>query len=370
VITRRAFIVSALAAALAARASRASAADATAASAVPTLLVLGGTGFLGPHIVEAAMRRGHRVTLFNRGKTNPGLFPQLEKLVGDRNTDLHELEGRRWDAVVDTSGYLPSEVTRSAMLLAPNIGRYVFVSTTAVYARLDQPDLDESAPVSTLRDASTEVMTAESFGALKAMCEQAVERALPGRALSLRAGLLAGPGDPTDRFTYWPVRVKRGGEVLCPGRPDDPVQLIDARDFADFALGAIERKLAGPYNVDAPAGALAIGKLIESCKRLLNPKARLTWVPAEFLARSKIAGGTDLPVWSPAEGDEAGFGRLSSAKAIADGLKFRPLDTTIRDTLAWFESQPDERTTLLRAGLAPAREAAVLAAFHAGGKAR
>ncbi len=203
--TRREFLGAGLAAsvALALRPALAAA----EANSVPTLLVLGGTGFLGPHIVEAASRRGHKVTLFNRGKTNPNLFPQLEKLVGDRKSDLRALEGRHWDAVVDTSGYLPSEVTRSAMLLAPNIGCYLFISTTSVYAKLDHPDLDESAPLATLSDAGAEALTDESYGAMKALCEQAAERAMPGRTISLRPGLLAGPGDPTDRFTYWPLRL-------------------------------------------------------------------------------------------------------------------------------------------------------------------
>jgi 2'-hydroxyisoflavone reductase len=336
----------------------------------PTLLVLGGTGFLGPHVVQAATRRGHEVTLFNRGKTNPGMFPQLEKLVGDRNGDLHVLEGRRWDAVIDTSGYLPSEVTRSAMLLAPNVGRYLFISTTAVYSKLDRPELDETAPLATLADASSEAVTEENYGALKGLCEQSAERAMPGRTIALRSGLIAGPGDPTDRFTYWPVRIKRGGEVLCPGAPEDPVQFIDVRDLADFAVLALERKLAGSYNVDSAPGALSMGKFVDTCRRLLNPRARLSWAPADFLAGHGLAAGTDLPVWAPAAGASAGYGRLSVAKASAAGLRYRPLELTIRDTLAWFESQPPERGAAMRAGLSPEREADALAALRAGARAK
>jgi len=367
--TRRQLLTAGLALALA-RAARAAPPAPAASGAVPTLLVLGGTGFLGPHVVQAAVRRGHQVTLFNRGKTNPGLFPQLEKLVGDRAGDLRALEGRRWDAVIDTFGYLPSEVGRTALLLAPNVGRYLFISSTAAYAKLDRPELDESAPLATLADPGSEAVTAESYGALKALCEQAAERAMPGRTIALRSGLIAGPGDPTDRFTYWPVRIKRGGEVLCPGHPDDAIQLIDVRDLAEFSVLALERRLTGNFNVESAPGALTIGKLVDTCRRMLNARARLSWASADFLAEHDVVPGSDVPVWLPASGDQAGYGRLSAAKAIAAGLRYRALELTVRDTLAWFESQPEERAAELRAGLAPAREAEVLAALHAAARAR
>jgi 2'-hydroxyisoflavone reductase len=193
---------------------------------------------------------------------------------------------------------------------------------------------------------------------------------MPGRTIALRSGLIAGPGDPTDRFTYWPVRIRLGGEVLCPGQPEDPIQLIDARDLAEFSVLALERKLAGNFNVESPPGTLTIGKLVDTCRRTLNPKARLSWASAEFLAQHGVVPGSEMPVWLPATGDQAGFGRLSVAKAIAAGLRYRPLEATVRDTLAWFQVQAEDRVAALRAGLAPAREAEILAALHAAARAR
>lgn len=336
-----------------------------AAGAAKSILILGGTGFLGPHVVEAARARGHGVTLFNRGKTNPHLFPDLEKLHGDRKSDLSALEGRSWDAVVDTSGYVPADVTRSATLLAPNIGQYLFVSTTSVYARLDRPGLDESAPVATLDDPTTEKVTGETYGALKALCEQAAEAAMPGRTTNLRPGLIVGPGDPTDRFTYWPARYARGGDVLAPNAADDPTQFIDARDLAAFIVTAIERGTVGTYNVDAEPGALTMGRVLDACRAAARTQCTTTWVPAAFLAEHGVSPWQDLPLWMPAEGESAGFGRVSVAKAKAAGLAWRPLPQTVADTLAYFRSWPEERRAKLRAGLSPEREAAVLAAWRA-----
>ena len=193
---------------------------------------------------------------------------------------------------------------------------------------------------------------------------------MPGRTIALRSGLIAGPGDPTDRFTYWPVRIRLGGEVLCPGHPEDPIQLIDVRDLAEFSVLALERKLTGNFNVESAPGTLTIGKLVDTCRRMLNARARLSWASADFLAQHGVVPGSDMPVWQPAAGDQAGYGRLSVARAIAAGLRHRPLEVTVRDTLAWFDTQAEERTTQLRAGLAPAREAEVLAALHAAARAR
>jgi len=200
------------------------------------LLILGGTNFLGPQIVEAATRRGHTMTLFNRGKTHPGLFPDLEKLHGDRKTDMTALEGRKWDAVIDTSAYIPADVTRSATLLAPNVHQYLLISTVSVYAKIDKPGLDETAPLATTTEPDAEKVTNENYGALKVLCEKAAEKAAPGKVTVIRPGLIVGPGDSTDRFTYWPVRVARGGEVLAPGSPKDFTQFIDVRDLADFVV--------------------------------------------------------------------------------------------------------------------------------------
>jgi len=337
----------------------------TRAAGKLTIVVLGGTGFIGPHIVEAALARGHVPTLFNRGKTNPQLFPELEKLRGDRRGDLAALEGRSWDAVVDTSGYVPIDVTRSAKLLAQRVGHYLYVSTTSVYAKLDRPGLDETAPLATIDDPTTERVTGDTYGALKALCEQAAEAELPGRTTNLRPGLVVGPGDPTDRFTYWPARFDRGGEVLAPNAASDPTQFIDARDLAQFIVHALEHRVVGTYNVDAEPGALTIGEVIDASRAATRRDATATWVPAAFLESQGVAPWQDLPLWMPAHGDNAGFGQVSVAKAKAAGLTWRPLGETVRDTLAYYRSWPEPRRAKLRAGLAPEREAAVLAAWHA-----
>ena len=329
------------------------------------LLIMGGTGFLGPHIVLAATSRGHTMTLFNRGKTHPGLFPDLEKLHGDRKTDLSVLEGRKWDAVIDTSAYIPGDVTRSATLLGPNVGQYLLISTVSVYAKLDKPGLDESAQLATTDDPNAEKVTNENYGALKALCEKAAATSAPGKVTVIRPGLIVGPGDATDRFTYWPVRVARGGEVLAPGKPSDFVQFIDARDLADFIVLCLETKTLGTFNADAQAGSITIGQLLDTCKSVSKSDARFTWADAKFLEEQKIAPWSDMPVWAPAEGDDAGFGRVSAAKAKAAGLRYRPLADTVSDTLTWFRTEPAEHQAKLKSGLTPEREAEALKAWHA-----
>ena len=218
-----------------------------------TILMLGGTGFLGPQTVEAALRRGHKVTLFNRGKTRPGLFPDLEKLQGDREKDdLKALEGRKWDAVVDTSANVPRWVKKAAAVLGPNVGHYIYISSISVYADTSKPGIDESAPVATIDDPTTEKIDGRTYGALKALTEKAAETAMPGKVAVVRPGLIVGPEDPSDRFTYWPVRVARGGEVLAPGSPDDPIQLIDVRDLGEFLVRLIEGRTTGVFNALGP----------------------------------------------------------------------------------------------------------------------
>ena len=329
------------------------------------LLILGGTGFLGPHVVDAATKRGHTMTLFNRGKTHPGLFPNLEKLHGDRKNDMKALENRRWDAVIDTSAYIPADVTRSTTLLRPNISHYLLISTISVYAKLDQPGQDENAPLATTSDPDAENVSNENYGALKALCEQAARKSIPEKTTVIRPGLIVGPGDATDRFIYWPVRVARGGEVLAPGKPSDFVQFIDARDLADFIVLCLEKKTFGTFNADAQAGSMTIGNLLETCKRVSKSDARFAWANAAFLEQHKIAPWSDMPVWIPAEGDNAGVGRISSAKAKTVGLKYRPLSETCADTLAWFKTEPAEHQAKLKAGLSPEREAEALKALHA-----
>ncbi len=329
------------------------------------ILIMGGTGFLGPHIVESARKRGHTLTLFNRGKTHPGLFPDIEQLHGDRKTDIGALANRKWDAVVDTSAYIPGDVTRSATMLAPNVSHYLLISTVSVYAKMDKPGMDESATVATTTEPDAQKVTNENYGALKALCEQTLEKIMPGRATVIRPGLIVGPGDGTDRFTYWPVRVARGGEVLAPGSPQDFTQFIDARDLADFIVLCLERKTLGTFNADAQAGSITMGRLLDTCKAVSKSDATFTWVDAKFLDKQKVSAWGDMPAWLPAEGDDAAFGRVSAAKAKAAGLKYRPLDDTVRDTLAWFKTEPAEHQAKLKSGISAEREAQVLRDWHA-----
>ena len=344
------------------------------------ILVLGGTGFLGPHFVETARTAGHTLTLFNRGKRNPALFQDIEQIHGDRKLDLSGLAGRQWDAVLDTSGYVPADVAATARLLAPNVRQYIFVSTISVYASMDTPGMDESAPLATLADPSVQEVTGETYGGLKALCEQAARDAYGDAATIIRSGLIVGPGDPTDRFTYWPARALRGGEALAPGTPDDPTQFIDVRDLAAFLLHTIEQRIGGTFNVDAAAGALTMGQVLDACAlaaRAVMPQrqcarapcpqpesAHWTYVPADFLAAQKVAPWSDMPIWIPARGSEAGFGRISSVKAQAAGLRRRPLQDTVVDTLAWWKQASGGNGAALKAGIDAQRETAVLAAWH------
>jgi 2'-hydroxyisoflavone reductase len=327
-----------------------------------TLLVLGGTRFLGPEIVEAAKAGGWTITLFNRGKTNPGLFPDLEKLQGDRNGDLKALEGRAFDAVVDTSGYLPRQVREAAALLGKSAKQYVFVSSISVYADLSRPGVDETGPVAILKDPAVEKVTEETYGGLKALCEKAAEAAMPGRVTNLRPGLIVGPNDGTDRFTYWPVRVARGGEVLAPDKPEDRVQFIDVRDLGKWIVKIIDTRTVGVFN--ATSAPLRMGDVLDACKAASGSDARFTWVDAGFLAAQKVEEWSDLPVWTSPAGSDAGAGRVSNARAVAKGLTFRPVKATAKDTLDWWKTLPEERTSRLKSGLSPEREAAVLAAWH------
>jgi 2'-hydroxyisoflavone reductase len=376
--TRRAFLQKAAAAAALAglgagpiaaaqEAARLASKEKTGKSKAPkklTILILGGTRFLGPQVVDAARKHGHTLTLFNRGKTHPGLFPDIEKLQGDRDGNLKALEGRKWDAVVDTSGYVPRVVRASADLLKDAVQQYVFVSTISVYAKAEKPGMDESGPVATIADPTNESVK-ENYGALKALCEGAAEQSMPGRVTNVRPGLIVGPGDPTDRFTYWPVRVARGGEVLAPGTPADPVQYIDVRDLGDWIVKAIEDRTVGVYNAVGPKTELGIGGLLDACNATGGGKATFTWADAAFLDEQKVAAWSDMPVWVPPIGEDAGFSRISSGRAIGRGLTFRPVEETTRATLEWFRTEPAEHQAKLTSGLSPEREAEVLAAWHA-----
>lgn len=324
------------------------------------LLILGGAHFLGRHLVEAAQRRGHRLTLFNRGRTNPTLFPGVEQIRGDRATDLERLAGRRWDAVIDTSGYLPAAVAASARTLADAVEHYSFISTISVYRDFSAPHMDEGAPLARLERPEEAALTDATYGPLKTHCEDAVQAALPGRGLIIRPGLIVGPYDPTDRFTYWPVRMAQGGEVLAPEDPRIPIQFIDARDLAEWTLLSAEQRLTGVYNATGPATPYTLGALLDECSAVAQSGAAVTWAPATFLAEHQVRPWSDLSLWAPAE--MPGLMTVDCAKAIAAGLRFRPLRETVADTLAWRRALLD--APALQAGLSRAREADVLAAWH------
>ncbi|MCC6350749.1 MAG: epimerase [Candidatus Eisenbacteria bacterium] len=328
------------------------------------LLVLGGTKFVGRHFVEAALGRRHEVTLFNRGRTAPGLFPGIETIPGDRDGGLGALAGRTWDAVFDPGGYVPRLVAASAAALAGRVGFYAFVSSISVYATPLAPGSDESAPLATLADPTTEVVSGGTYGALKAACEREVVRAFAERALLVRPGLIVGPHDPTDRFGYWPRRLSRGGDVLVPGVPGQPVQLIDARDLAAWSLGMIERGSGGTFNATGPAEPLTFRGLIESAAHALGVTPRLVWVDGGFLLERGVEPWTELPLWVPA--GEEGMDEVSVGRARANGLSYRPIADTVRDTLAWDIARPDAAREGSRA-LRPAREAELLAQWRGRG---
>src|SRR6266705_1240581 len=367
IMDRRRFIKISTASALASRVT----ATSLFAEKTPTpmsVLILGGTGFTGPYQVRYALSRGHKVTTFNRGKTHPGELPaEVEQLVGDRNGKLDALKNRQWDVVIDNPTTLPAWVRDAAQLLKGNVERYVFISTISVYGEVKQ-GVDESAPLAKYegQDPYKETLEAmkasgyKTYGPLKALSEKETEKWFPRKALIIRPGLIVGPHDETDRFTYWPVRIDRGGEVLAPGNSNDPVQFIDARDLAEWTIRMVENRETGIYNATGPAKPLAIGEMLDQIKAALNSDATFTWVTADFLEKQKVEAWSDMPVWT---GEERGMARTNITRALAKGLTFRPLAETARDTLAWFKSQPQDRQSKLRAGLTPEHEAEVLAAW-------
>jgi 2'-hydroxyisoflavone reductase len=331
------------------------------------LLVLGGTVFLGRHIVQVALERGHEVTLFHRGQHGADVFPDLEHLIGDRDPKvgdgLRALEGRVWDAVVDTSGYVPRIVRASARLLSSS-GRYAFISSISAYAGFGQPDQDETAPLATLEDADTEDVPAH-YGALKVACERAAEAAMPGCVLNIRPGLIVGAFDPTDRFTYWPARILRGGDILAPGSPDLLTQFIDAQDLAVWTVRMIERGMVGTWN--ATGHPMRLGDLFEAITQITRSDANLTWVSEDFLLEQQVQpwmGENSLPLWIPSSDPSmAGFARVSITKALENALHFRGLSLTLEDTLAFLRSRAAEY--VWRSGLTPTRENELLSAWNA-----
>lgn len=333
------------------------------------LLVLGGTKFLGRATVEAALARGHEVTLFNRGETNPGLFPEAEKLRGDRDGDLSALEGRSWDAVVDPSGYLPRVVRASAELLRDAVGHYVFVSSISAYADPLPPGYDESAPLNEPEFEREEIM--EHYGALKAACEQAVEEVFPGRSAAIRAGLIVGPHDPTDRFTYWPTRLARGGEVLAPGRRGRPWQFIDVRDLGAWMVRVAEDRTAGAFTATGPIPATTAAEVLETCRAAADSGAQLAWVDESFLLEREVGEWMELPLWVAESGESAHLHEADVSRAAAAGLVTRPVAETVADTLEWAQARegPGAGTAAMGGtsgvGLAPERERELLAEWRA-----
>jgi 2'-hydroxyisoflavone reductase len=309
------------------------------------ILVLGGTKFLGRHVVDAALARGDEVTIFTRGQTNSGLYPGVEHLTGDRDGKLGALAGRSWDGVVDTSGYVPRVVRQSAELLRDSVERYVFVSSISAYGDPSVP-LTETSPLAELEDPLTEEVES-SYGALKAACEHVLEEVFGDRGSSVRAGLIAGPYDPTERFTYWPRRIAEGGEVLAPGDPDAPVQFIDARDLAAFLLVLATRGPGGPLNATGPAEPLTMRDALERIRGGVGAACTFTWVDDETLLAAEVGPWMELPLWLPGA-EYSGMLQADISRALAAGLTFRPLEETARDTLAWSLEAGEQRETLSR----------------------
>lgn len=332
------------------------------------LLILGGTGFIGPWQVRAALERGHEVTLFNRGQTNPGMFPEVEKLRGDRNGDLAALEGRSWDVVIDNSTNRRDWVTMTAELLRNSVGLYYYVSSRAAYVDYRQVPMTADYPTWTFADAELDPSTPANelpYGLGKAESEREVWKSFPEAAGIFRPGLIIGPGDPTDRFTYWPVRIQRGGEVLAPGDGSDPVQIIDVRDLCEWMIRCAEAGTAGAFTVVGPATPRPMSELLYGIRAVTTAETSFTWVDTDFLSERDVRSYREMPVWRPGVGDSAGFARFDLSNEVAHGLTFRSLADTTEATLDFHFSRTEERQQAFRAGISPEREAEVLAEWHA-----
>lgn len=389
--------------------------SAAAAPAKKRILILGGTGFLGPKTIEAAVARGHAVTIFNRGKREK-LLPlehTVEHLYGNRDPNLpadderdadgkllnpdaspkglEQLVGKTWDAVIDNSGYFPRMVAASAQLLAKSASQYIFISSISAYAE-NPVNGDETTKLATLADPTVETMGKEfeNYGGLKVLCEQAAAAAFPGRAAIVRPGYIVGPGDPTDRFTYWPVRISRGGEVLAPGSPDDPLQWIDVRDLAEWIVTLVENGTAGTFNALGPSQPARWGDVLGACVAGAASGAKLEWVPTAWLEKNEMGGEDAFPIWVPPTGKFVGFHRWNNDRAEAAGLTFRPMSDTVKGLLDWYPREVERRVRVtreleeaakakgqppkkmqdpnaLRAGPPREREQELLAKWHASG---
>lgn len=331
------------------------------------ILILGGTRFIGPHQVEYAIKRGHTVTLFNRGQTNPHLFPEVEKLRGDRNDNLESLKGREWDVVIDNPTILPSWVRLSAGLLKESVQQYLFISTLSVFADDGIINQDENGELAVYDEENEEAVTGNSYGGRKVLCERVVEENFPGRTTVVRPGGISGPGDSGLQFSFWPVRVDRGGEVLVPGQPGDLVQFIDVRDLAEFVISLVENSTYGIFNTTGPEKPIPLGRMLEEIKDGLGSDATFTWADEEFLRDQEVLrsidrmGGTAIR-----DPRRAGWNQYNIDRALAAGLIFRPIAETARDTVEWYKMLSEEELARIR--MLPAeREAEVLEAWHARG---
>ena len=330
------------------------------------ILVLGGTGYIGPHLVQHALDKGHTVTLFNRGKTAPGLFPNTEKLIGDRDQpDGHAaLKGRTWDVVYDLPTGKPKWIVDAAAVLKGNVGQYVFISSTAAYKDFTASFATEESPAQDPSPIDGPEAAAAQYGPRKVRCEMLVRENYPIATIS-RCGLIVGPGDLTDRFTYWPVRIEKGGEILAPGNLDDPAQWIDVRDLTEWLIRLGENKTGGTFNAVGPRTVCGIGELLYGIKGCFSNDAHFTWVPQQFLTQQKIRSWAEMPVWSYTGASTVAFCTSVIDKAKAAGLTFRPLEDTVRAALAWYHSKPAAEQEKLRAGISPEREKEVLTAWRA-----
>ncbi len=327
------------------------------------ILILGGTRFIGPHVVRHAKEGGHELTLFNRGKTDPEAFPDCEQLRGDRESgDVDALTTGEWDAVIDTCAFYPRVVDEALTALQGRARHYLIVSTISVYDPFDPEGFDEDARLAVTDRPEAEEVTPENYGALKVLCERAAKR-FEGGVTIVRPGLVAGPGDTTDRFTYWPVKFDAQEEVLVPGTPDDPIQYIDVRDLAEFMVGLVASSTEGVFNAVTPRGAHSMGELVERCLDASSTGAEPVWVSADFLHAREVKAWRDLPAWVPPGSPLAGVPHAISTRAVDAGLTFRTLGQTVSDTLHWFER---ERGDDLGAGLSQARERELLAEWGAG----
>ncbi len=335
------------------------------------ILILGGTAFLGPAQVEYALARGHSVTLFNRGRTNPHLFPDVEKLVGDRAApDYSALEGREWDAVIDDSANVASWLDDATQALKDRVGRYLFVSSISAHSDNSIIGMTEDGPVFSEEEYNEVIASGAGFGAAfgpnKAQAERLTFRAFGDRGIVVRPGLIVGPMDGSGRFTYWPVRIDRGGEVLAPGDGNDLTQIVDVRDLSQFMVHLLEQEQSGTFNATGPESPLTMAEMLSGIRSVTTTPVTITWVAADFLREHEVGAWMEMPCWMYPDPEMAGFSAYDCTKAINAGLTFRPLAETARDTLAWWKGLPPEQQTM-RTGIDPEKEANVLRAWHARG---